>query len=574
MRKKKIIAVVDNDTEFVQKFSNTLKKLNLSNKFDIKLFGINVEEDIPKCIQNLKQVKGLLVAIMIDIVIFEMAETSELLAVVEIFEKIRREFPNLPIFFVTKHIKEEYLPLICWCSLKDIDGILIKQYLYLPEKDKPIGKEDKFHEYIPLTKNDIEKIFQEAKRKRDAYVTASILSINKNVEEENYKIIRELLHPDERSALQIKDIGSTTFIHLIDELFGEQASRSGYITISYFRPGFSGSYLFRIDVGIGKKKKPYLMKVNNDEKIKIEFDNYEKVHKILSPENYPQPTENYVNYGKWGAFGIDIQQKMITLSDYLCLGELEGNHNMITNLGKVLSQLYKNTSGIPTRLWKEYYQFSSKINLQLLAFFEDKKTLLQEFIEKEKIEELENFVFTNGKNLRSNYENKYTIYVGNIHGDLNARNVLVYPESKQIVLIDYANMDVMGHLTRDIAKLETDLIFSVLHSNSKKFYDWSSIAIWEAVLNLLDLKNIFNFNFKITTSDTEIEKISNFIVGLRKSLKEDIYPHLSAGEYLNSLLYYSFHYLVYPDISIQKKVFGTKWLSQIITQLKNVSANT
>ena len=132
----------------------------------------------------------------------------------------------------------------------------------------------------------------------------------------------------------------------------------------------------------------------------------------------------------------------------------------------------------------------------------------------------------------------------------------------------------MGHLTRDIAKLETDLIFSVLHSNSKKFYDWNSIAIWEAVLNLLDLKNIFNFNFKITTSDTEIEKISNFIVGLRKSLKEDIYPHLSVGEYLNSLLYYSFHYLVYPDISIQKKVFGTKWLSQIITQLKNVSANT
>lgn len=574
MRRKKIIAVVDNDTEFVQKFSNTLKKLNLSNKFDAKLFGINVEEDIPKCIQNLKQTKGSLVAIMIDIVIFEMADSSELLAVVEIFEEIRREFPNLPIFFITKHTEEKYLPLVSWCSLKDIDGILFKQYLYLPEKDKPISKEGKFHEYIPLTKNDIAEIFQEAKRKRDAYMTASILSIPKNVEEENYKIIRELLHSDERSALQIKEIENTIFIHLIDELFGEQTSRSGHVTISYLRPGFSGSYLFRIDVYKREKKKSYLMKINNDEKIKMEFDNYKKVHKILSPENYPAPTEDYVNYGKWGAFGIDIQQGMITLSDYLCVKELEEDHIVITNLGKVLSQLYRDGNRKPTRLWKEYYQFSSKIHLQLLAFFEDKKTLLQEFIEKEKIEELEKFVSTKGEDLRLIYEKIYSICVGNIHGDLNARNVLVHPESKQIVLIDYANMDEMGHLTRDIAKLEADLIFSVLHSNSKKFYDWNSITIWEALLDLLDLKNIFHFNFKITTSDAEIEKISNSMVGLRKSLKEDIYPHLSVAEYLNSLLYYSFHYLVYPDISIQKKVFGTKWLSQIITQLKNVPANT
>ena len=573
MRIRKMIAVVDNDTEFVKKFRNTLKKLNLSNKFHAVLFGINVEEDIPKCIQKLRQAKGQLVAIMIDIVIFEMADSSELLAVVRIFREIRREFPSLPIFFVTKHIEEKYLPLVSWCSLEDIDGILFKQYLYLPEKDKSIGEKDKFHEYIPFTDSDIAEIFQEAKRKRGAYMTASILSIPENVEKDNYKIIKELLHPDERSLLQIREMKNTIFIHLIDELFGEQTSRSGYVTVSYLRPGFSGSYLFKIDVHKREKKESYLMKINNDEKIKLEFDNHKKVHKIMSPRNHPATTGDYVNYGNWGALGIEIQQGMITLLDYLCMKTLEENHIVIANLGEILSQLYRSRDKKPMRLWKDRYNFSSRIYLQLLAFFEDRKKLLQEFIEKEKIEELEKFVFTQGKDLRLNYEKLYNINIGNIHGDLNARNVLVHPESKQVVLIDYANMDETGHLTRDIAKLEADLIFSVLHSNSKKFYDWNSVAIWEALFDLLDLKNIFDFDLRIATSDARIEKTGTFIVGLRKSLKEDICPHLSVGEYLNSLLYYSFHYLVYPDISIQKKVFATKWLSRIITQLKNVSAN-
>jgi len=574
MSGKKIIAVVDNDTEFIGKFKNTLKNLDLSNKYEPELFQINVEEDISKCIENLKKSKKSLAVIMIDIVIFEMGAPSRLLEVVKIFEEIRRELPNFPIFFITRHIKEEYLPLICWCSLEDIDGILIKQYLYLPEKDRPTSEEDRFHKYIPLTKNDIATIFREAKRKRDTYLTASILSIPKNIEEENYEIIKEVLHPDERSVLQINEIGCTIFIHLIDELFGEQTSRSGNVTISYFRPGFSGSYLFRIDVYMSGEEKTYLMKINNDEKIKREFDNYNKISGLLSSQNYPSIPTDYVTYGKWGAFCMELQKEMITLPDYLCERKLEEAHMAITNLEKALSQLYRNKYKQPLRLWKEHYQFSSKIYLQLLAFFEDKKTLLHNFMGEDEIKKLEKFVFTQGGDLSHIYEKIYPIYVGNIHGDLNARNVLVQPESHQIILIDYANMEETGHITRDIAKLEADLIFSVLHSNNNKFYDWNSIEIWKSLLDLLDLENIFDFNFKITTSDTEIEKVSKFIVSLRKSLKEDIYPNLGVGEYLNSLLYYSFHYLVYQDISIQKKVFGTKWLSQIITKLENASANT
>ena len=223
------------------------------------------------------------------------------------------------------------------------------------------------------------------------------------------------------------------------------------------------------------------------------------------------------------------------------------------------------------RLWKEHYKFTTKTYDHLLSFFEDikkNKALYGELLENKNIEVIENFIYTEGESIRGIFEKAYKVNTGVIHGDLNARNILVDPSNDHVVLIDFANLDEKGHLTRDIAKLEADLILSVLHGNSPKFYDWNSLSVWESLLSLVNTKNIFDVGLKITSDDKEVERIWNFTVSLRKVLKENLYPDVKASEYLISLLHYSFHYLVYPDISIQKKIFGMKWISRIITQLK------
>ena len=103
-----------------------------------------------------------------------------------------------------------------------------------------------------------------------------------------------------------------------------------------------------------------------------------------------------------------------------------------------------------------------------------------------------------------------------------------------------------------------------MDGNSDKFYDWNRIKELKILFNLLKIENIFNFEQQIEIKDQKIELIYSFVKNLRKVLKEIICPSVEAVEYLKSLLYYSFHYLTYPDISIQKKVFAIEWIYQIL----------
>jgi hypothetical protein len=558
--KKGMIAIIDYEDEFKDKFSQTLQDLSLSDKYEIRLIkptSLMLEEQmVNQCISELRKFKKSLMAIMIDIVLFELGNLIDLTGI-KIVKNVREEFPKLPIFLVTKHIHGpeafQYLPILVWGSLEDVDGVLIKQYLCNVKQ---------YTESIPFSKEDFEKIINKATKKRNAYSTSSILLLRKDAEEKSFKELEKLFELDIRSTLQIKEIGSTVFKHLIVELFPGKRG-----TISYFRPGFSGSYLFKIDIS-SELPNSWVVKLNETEKIQREVNNYKKVEKIMDKESYPCSVKESVNYGKWGAFAVALEREVITLFDYLNSSKSEREFDITEEIANILKKLYGEQKKISTHLWKEHYTFSPKTYLGMRAFFEEQERLLEEHCGRDKVNLTRSFVDSKGTSEGKIYEKVHWIYTGNIHGDLNTRNILLNPGFERIVLIDYANYGV-GHVVKDTAKLEADCIFSVLDGKSDKFYDWNRINEWKALFDLLKIESIFNSRHQIDIKDVEIKRIYNFVKNLRKVLKKSICPSVEADEHLKSLLYYSFHYLTYPDISIQKKVFALEWIYEIITQLKN-----
>jgi serine/threonine protein kinase len=556
---KEIIAIIDGETEFMDKFEKVLKKeIHLGEEFSIKRILIN-ETDIStkKYIIELSEVEDRLALIMVDVVIFEDSSLIsnapiDLNTSRTIIKDLREKFPDKPIIMVTKHLANAFLPALSWISLEDVDGVFIKQYL---EKNAEIN------EKMPFDQNSFRDIINSAKTKRGSYINPSF----KYTEEESKRIVKELYQPDSRSKLQIENIGFTVFKNLMERLFLKKITpiSKGQI-VSYYRPGFSGCYLFKVEEN--NPDRFWIMKVCGTDKIKTEVENYSRVKEVLQKDSIPAIFTEPVRYGNFGAFAVELKEDYQTLKDYYLHNEVK--QDIFDNLKEVLKNLYQNMQRGSERLWGKYYQFKNPAILRLNSFFEDiknKEWLTGVYFTREELTGLENFVDNQGGTKRKFSEQSISISTANIHGDLNANNILIHSDKNKIVLIDFANYK-EDHIVKDIAKLETDMVFSVLDSNSEKFYSWERISDWKALFDLFEISKLFDEKLKSNSYNAEIVKLFDFICKLRATLKE-IYPEIDCKEYIGSLLYYSFHYLTYPDISIQKKVFATMFLIRILGQL-------
>lgn len=563
MKKEKgIIAIVDYESAFKDDLDIAFKRLRIAHRY--KPTWVEFTRALPepqmvqRCIDKLRNLKKSLAAIMVDVVIFESGAEVDLTGT-RIVEKIRTEFPSLPIFLVTKHIQAtrekafQYLPIVVWSSLEDVDGVLIKQYL---------AGEKEYTSLIPFRGEDFQRIIDKARRKRDAYAAGSILALSDKTEDQDFEELEGFFSFDKRAKLEIRKIRSGVFKHLIAQLFpGERG------TISYFRPGFSGSYLFRVNLN-SEPTKCWIMKLNETDKIVRELGNYKEIRNVLDEQNYPDVVGESATYGKWGAFAVEIQDATITLADYLALRQSEKKLYIGVKLAEILKRMYGKQERRSSHLWKDHCELSPTIYLKIRALLEDQESILERYCGKDKVDTVMSFVNTQGESKSIIYEKVHWVRTARIHGDFNARNVLLDTDRGRIVPIDYANYG-EGHVPKDIAKLEADCVFSVLDASSHRFYDWGRIDEWKVVLDLVDINSVFNHRHRIAIRDEKIRRIYCFVKELRKGLKEIVCPSATADEYLKILLYYSLHYIGYPDISIQKKVFLIEWCYQIITHLEN-----
>lgn len=78
MKEKRIIAIIDYENEFRDEFSKVLDRFGLSDRYELRLVknfnsSMSKEEMVQQCVSEMQEFKKSLVAIMIDIVIFETA---------------------------------------------------------------------------------------------------------------------------------------------------------------------------------------------------------------------------------------------------------------------------------------------------------------------------------------------------------------------------------------------------------------------------------------------------------------------------------------------------------------------
>lgn len=568
--KKHVVIFIDNDHLFLDFVLRFAKRESLNESYEFrKIIPPSELEDpnpITKCIKELHNVceEGKkLAAIFVDIAIYEPAPPGKLdidRTGIAIMTAIREEFPLLPILAITKYEKEHRL--ITETSLEDIEGIVSKSFM---RSDPSFSKKDFL--------NIIEKAISKSK-KRVSEKTLEQSPVIDNMELGKIKI--EFQVNDPRCALQIQQIGNDIFYALLKKSFP-----FGEGTISYVRPGFSGSYLFRITVKVSRKEespakpKSWFVKIADGTKLQKELDKYKKLVERGIPRKFiPRARrEEIIKVGKWAALVFEMEENVVTLSEFF---ESQASPNGLKRVVDSLTIFLKAYYGTPLQkqcfIWPTFYlyEFEERIRVEILRFIAEEGNLLHHKIGQETkgmIDRIREFVVSKGQTEESVWKCQLEVDTRYIHRDLNARNILVNPGNNKLSLIDFGRSR-QDHCVKDITKLEVDMVFLAMDSKFMNNTDWDRVRIWKNLLPLNKKGGVLNANKTDVVSDTEIHKIIGFINSLRDALKQ-MSCVFTEEEYLISLLYHALCLLSYHDVTIQKKGFAVHYINEILETLSS-----
>ena len=283
-KKKPVVVFIDNDKVFLDFVKRFAARENLTESYEFgEIIPPSELEDpnpINRCIKELHSVgeKGKkLAAAFVDIAIYEPPPPGKLdidRTGIDIMNQIREEFPLLPILAVTKYEKDHRL--ITETSLENIEGIVSKSFM---RSDDSFSKKDFL--------NIIEKaIFKSKKRVSEKILEQPPVICNTEIR----KIEKNFQVNDLRCTFQIQQIGKNIFYTLLNKSFP-----FGEGTVSYVRPGFSGSHLFRITTKVKRKgespakPKSWVIKIADITKLQKELDKYKKlVERGVPRDLYPQ----------------------------------------------------------------------------------------------------------------------------------------------------------------------------------------------------------------------------------------------------------------------------------------------
>ncbi|GAH77597.1 unnamed protein product, partial [marine sediment metagenome] len=104
MKSKKLIAILDNEPEFRKKFQKTLTEIGAAGEYDLKLFSAESPEELADCVADMEEYWEDIVAILMDVVMFELESIDHVLDSISEIGNVRLRFPDTPIILITKHI--------------------------------------------------------------------------------------------------------------------------------------------------------------------------------------------------------------------------------------------------------------------------------------------------------------------------------------------------------------------------------------------------------------------------------------------------------------------------------------
>lgn len=127
----KTVLIIEPDNGFILRLTKTLRDERLDSEFEIIQITPDISSDHNMAIKSaIEQVQSYhnIFGIFVDI---EIIEGDSWPGGIEITATLRKLYPKLPIFNITnKHEKEKDFDNLSWATLEEVDGVLVKSFLY------------------------------------------------------------------------------------------------------------------------------------------------------------------------------------------------------------------------------------------------------------------------------------------------------------------------------------------------------------------------------------------------------------------------------------------------------------
>ena len=485
---KGIIIIVDTEVGFSHRFEKKLEVEGIGEKFEVINLIPNttikepkelIEDFLGQLKKYLKTISIKIYGIFVDIVIYEEEKLDNVGS--ELAKSIKSQYPQIPTFNITSHSREdEALELFSNATLEDVDGVFSKSFF--------LGK--------TFRNEKLNNIFSKANQKISRTIQKGA---DFNVEEKNYPILEPLLsisytYPDYRVKSQINEIGKYNLLSLLNKIFPDSGG-----TISYIKPGRSGAFVFKLKTKFkskGKSKtrpKGWILKVaKNKELIDREVKNYIDLSKSPLPKTaYPKMyRDKAFSFGELTGLVYELEEDSKTLIQYLdskfSFKDIEILKNQISI---ILENIYGDSDKKVVNLWQDIYHLDGEVWNNITFFLQDKKQILINKVDDDTFKRVENLIKSEGKTEDQIFKFELEIDQRNIHGDFNSGNILIN-KNNNLILIDFGSIK-QDHITKDIAKLERDIIYKVIDSLSSHYYDWGMIEVWKNFHDLYNPKDFF-----------------------------------------------------------------------------------
>jgi len=560
---KETMIIVDTEVGFAQRFKKKLEEEGIEEKYEVINLSPNtslpskelIKEFLGQLkdhIQSIEKICG----IFVDIVIYEREKLDAI--GIELATSIKAQFPQIPTFNITRYIRDDKeADLLATASLENIDGALPKSYL-----------EGETFSYSRL-----KNIFCKANQKISM---AHQKRANFDIGKTGSTIVDDLsisyTYPDYRVKSQINEIGKHNLLSLLNKIFPDSGG-----TINYIKPGRSGAFVFKLKTKFkskGKSKtrpKGWILKVaKNKELIDREVENYIDLSKSPLPKTaYPKMyRDKAFSFGELTGLVYELEEDSKTLIQYLdskfSFKDIEILKNQISI---ILENIYGDSDKKIVNLWQDIYHLDDEVWNNITFFLQDKKQILINKVDDDTFKRVENLIKSEGKTEDQIFKFELEIDQRNIHGDFNSGNILIN-KNKNLILIDFGSIK-QDHITKDIAKLERDIIYKVIDSLSSNYYDWGRIEVWKNFHELYNPKDFFECSI---TYIGENEKIKNYLLLIKslRSILKTVSPQVSMKEYLFSVLYFTLLALIHPDISIHKKAYAIINIELILIQIESL----
>jgi thiamine kinase-like enzyme len=563
--KPRALILIDTEEGFRQTFEHLLKTLKLDFVLDfiapvVRLQNDELISDIVKRVNENYTEAGQIAAFLVDLVVREDSQLFSLEPRPSGFDRVgirvacalRKKYPHTPIFIITGKISiPSEQALVAEASLEDVDGILPKPYLtgggFSGER--------------------LELMLSKALIKRqmggvEVMPNATMKMVPSNI---------NIAGSDKAFANAMEECG-TELWNLLEKLLDV-----GHKTIEVIQPGRSGAVVFKITMkhifsdGSRTAPKNWIVKVAHDRAlIEKEIQNYSDVKKTkLNRSSYPQPLIELPSNanGLWG-IALSFEGEASTLRDTLKMIQVDNDAKRIAKcLTDTLQALYSTDPESQHGLWNHYWNRKNDLHTKLINYLNDIKTIAEEkhlLLEYKMVYE---FIQTNGESCSEvsltsvdQFETRW------IHGDLNSGNVLVSTSpSNEIILIDFASAG-KGHIVKDFAKLERDVYFRILDGEwTAESSDWDRMKIWMKLASIATSKTTsVNEGLDLISSE---RALLEFIRELRSGLVK-VNSNITIREYLVGLVYYSLTAILAPEMTLQKKMFGIWFVSELLKRAK------